>query len=296
MILCASTIAFASESDEISEAAAAIELSVAMSEDAATLFLTLENRADRTLSIPGSSLPWRCSTSLLLLADEYREGAIPRPLMNASPEPQGDCPASAEAVAPGQALSGKLELGNHFDTTSLARMGRRVVLFWYWRASLGIGAATKASGGFLIIGPGPRNVDTRAAGALSTTAYAMDDVEPAQIGFAVANNGSENVAINFLDLPWLSTTGLIVHAGTLDPPASVNEIGMIRDVRGPKAWVTLPPSGYITGEIALHRRFGSLDEARARGDVVVFWMYDAKTIDGPEVGPQGGYVVFRRTQ
>jgi hypothetical protein len=256
------------------------------------------NHASNAIAIARESLPWLCPRSLLVLAEEYRLRRVSNPLPNHSGH-DSECPKGSYGIEPGGSASGFVELREHIDRLGEELRDGDVAIFWFWRFAVEGRPKEENHGGYEIIrtrsdeGRGSAATDATGLPSIMVNAFPMDDYEPAALGFVLRNDGSKATSIAFTELPWLSLTRVIVRAGLLNPPRPIAEVGSAeRHVRGPTAWVTLPPGSYMTGEMPLYKRFDGLDELLKGHDVVIFWLYSGRSTDDAEIGPRGGFALF----
>jgi len=95
-------------------------------------------------------------------------------------------------------------------------------------------------------------------------------------------------------VPWKYSYSLILAAeGTQTLSAEIDKRYPIEDAVS--GTVTLAPGESISGLVSLNNRFRSLSEAAAKQDVIVFWSYQAATVDGVKAERCGGWVLIARS-
>lgn len=113
--------------------------------------------------------------------------------------------------------------------------------------------------------------------------------------FTITNASTKDLLIDRADLPWISSRALTLRASGIDK-VSGSTFELRRKLR-----ISDPPAGKvrvaahdsITGTFTLTRSFDGLDEALARGDILVVWSFQLREGDTPR--RFHGTQLFQRT-
>lgn len=103
--------------------------------------------------------------------------------------------------------------------------------------------------------------------------------------------GDKEVAIYKSSLPWENTYILILTAVEADATGTPLESYFRIDDPGPST-MTVKPGQVLVGEIDLTRRFRNLSRAIQQRDVIIFWSYQFRPIDGAPPPRIGGWLVI----
>lgn len=95
--------------------------------------------------------------------------------------------------------------------------------------------------------------------------------------------------------PWAGYYSTLLVAVKLDPMGTVIESNTPVDDPGPGT-ITIQPGQTRTGQISLARHFPGFAEALADRDVIIFWSYQMKPVDGDPLPRVAGHVLFAKTK
>jgi hypothetical protein len=110
----------------------------------------------------------------------------------------------------------------------------------------------------------------------------------------VSNQGTVPIEINRVWLPWghLYTTLLVATLAT-DPVASSQPLERTIMMANPMGQrVTISPGQSVSGDIDLDVQFAELAKVLSRSDVVVFWSYAPRYVDGGVGERTGGWLLL----
>lgn len=110
------------------------------------------------------------------------------------------------------------------------------------------------------------------------------------LSFEVKNSSESDIEIYKSSLPWgnLYSATLIVCLANMDQ-TELKRVFYFDDP--PPGSTTIKGRSEVTGQLDLGRIFPSLHESRRKDDVLVFWSYVLKSVDGKTSDRFGGMVV-----
>jgi hypothetical protein len=105
------------------------------------------------------------------------------------------------------------------------------------------------------------------------------DATGATLQLELSYHGDRPVELYRADLPWGSVHSLILAAVRLDPFGSPLEQVFPIDDPGPET-VVIDPGDALAGSVDLAARFPALAADRQAHDVMVFWTYQPRDVEG----------------
>ena len=104
-------------------------------------------------------------------------------------------------------------------------------------------------------------------------------------------HGAKRVVVDRSMLPWGIRDALLIVPIVTDPFGTrVDEAQYVDDPH--HDYMDLTPDDSLSGEVDLQQRFPDLAEALTRRDVVVFWSYELRPVDGPAYPRISGAVLI----
>ena len=116
-------------------------------------------------------------------------------------------------------------------------------------------------------------------------------VGAADLEVTLTNREDKTIKLYRSSLPWGNVYSMVIVGVELDGSNETLDSGPIIDDAGPDS-VLVQPHATTVGSINLLKRLPRLQEALEKSDVVVFWSYQLKTIDGEVSERTGGSVVL----
>ena len=128
--------------------------------------------------------------------------------------------------------------------------------------------------------------------APKVTVSVTNDGSGLSLVFVLRNDGVSELSFNRSDLPWFPnehTSLLLVAVDQPDRP-----IGPTLDwVSLLPGRVTIPPGGMMSGTVNLKRRFHRIGRLLKQGEVMLFWAYKPKVIEGKSLEWTGGLLMLK---
>lgn len=129
--------------------------------------------------------------------------------------------------------------------------------------------------------------------SVQTDAITKDGV--VQLHFKITNNTDKILHTYEGNLPWSFPAPVVIAAAWVwgdilphaPPPPPTNS-------KRTSAVVSIAPGETIEGSIPLSRYVEGLDEARRRGDVIIFWWYNSWGVK-QKIGTYGGWLMLPKT-
>jgi hypothetical protein len=118
--------------------------------------------------------------------------------------------------------------------------------------------------------------------------------DPFTLNVKLTWQGEAPLTMNSAWLPWGRFYGMLLVATSADPLARPLESPpRIDDPMGKR--LTLKPGESVEGRIALTDRFPSIEAAAGKHDVLIFWSYDLRSVQGIEPPRVGGWLLIPKT-
>ena len=118
--------------------------------------------------------------------------------------------------------------------------------------------------------------------------------EPLMLNVKLTWQGEAPLVVNSAWLPWGRFYGMLVVATNSAPLSRPLESPpRIDDPMGKQ--LTIQPGESLEGRISLKERFPSIEVAASRHDLVVFWSYELRSVDGRQLPRLGGWLLIPKT-
>jgi hypothetical protein len=115
--------------------------------------------------------------------------------------------------------------------------------------------------------------------------------DPFVLTLALIYRGERELQVYEADLPWKNTYSLLLVGAETDAVGTRLEKHYPIDDPGP-AIIALKPGQVLTGEIDLTDRFRDLPRVNQRRDVIIFWSYQLRPLQGGALPRVGGWVLI----
>jgi hypothetical protein len=115
------------------------------------------------------------------------------------------------------------------------------------------------------------------------------------IRFKISNPTTNAMEFNSADLPWASRYSVILTLVENDAGHTVvaEELPVVDPVVGTQS---IPPGGVLQGKVVLSVRFRDLLKVLTRHEIILFWSYQPKPLNGPAPPRCGGWLVIPKAQ
>jgi len=109
--------------------------------------------------------------------------------------------------------------------------------------------------------------------------------------FKISNPITNTIEFNSADLPWASRYSIILTMVENDAGHTViaEELPVVDPIMGTQK---MPPGGVLEGKVILHTRFRDLLNVLTRREVILFWSYQLKPLNGPAFPRCGGWLLI----